>query len=347
MTAAGATVEEIARKWGRPRKWVQSRHDAACLGKEVLEAIERPGRDRLTMEAVEEILKVPPVLWTEAVKLVLHPVMGTLDAEDARDVMRRCLKEPQAEEDNWRKLTPKLATEWRKRLRKQCLRGTASSLRVEVPSWRAAENMRGGFANAEELVGSSLPNAPADLLWLHVAVRHGLPVQIVPPDPHEGIRALVDRRRLQEAEAARSGLESEPWPAISKQKPGVESLERTPAITGSSRRKAVTPWEWPTATQADIIKIPSIQLGQWRGREISIRPTEDGHCEWVGIEDEKAVQRDWLKGIRKEKGWPWIQTVAKIAVRHWENLEQGRRPLPFAKAAWIHYRAHSGASGAE
>jgi len=134
----GKSVEEIATAWGRGVDWVRTRQRMLDLGPEVLEAVRRPGRERLSMGAVEEILKVPEELWPEAVQLVLHPEfeLGTLNEDQTREVLRHCLIEPKAREAAWEGLRGKLAKTWRKPLESLCLPGTADELAVVCDRWR-------------------------------------------------------------------------------------------------------------------------------------------------------------------------------------------------------------------
>lgn len=205
VRSAGMTPAEVAAEWNRAIEWVRTRQGLLELGDEVMEAVRRPGRDRLTMGAVEEILRVPAELRGEAVQLVLHPVMGTLSEEEARDVLRRCLLEPREREVAWEGNRGKLMKTWRKTLEKLCLANSKDELAVQVRPLKETEGFTRGYEGAEDLIPLDLlmPDAPLRLRWLHLAVRHHLAVQIVPVGT-DGVetRAVVNAGMLRDAEAA-------------------------------------------------------------------------------------------------------------------------------------------------
>lgn len=207
VRSAGMSPAEVAAEWNRAVEWVRTRQKLMDLGDEVLEAVRRPGRDRLTMGAVEEILKVPDELRAEAVQLVLHPVfqLDALSEEQARDVIQKCLMEPREREVAWEGQRSKLMKAWRKDLEKLCLPGTKDELAVQVRPLKEAEGFSRGYEGAECFVDLALrmPETPEALRWLHLAVRHQLAVQIVPVGT-EGTetRAVVNAGMLRDAEAA-------------------------------------------------------------------------------------------------------------------------------------------------
>ena len=207
VRSAGMTPAEVAAEWNRAVEWVRTRQRMLELGDEVLEAVRRSGRDRLTMGAVEEILKVPDELRAEAVQLVLHPVfqLEALSEEQARDVIQKCLLEPREREAAWEGQRTKLMKAWRKDLEKLCLPGTKDELAVQCRPLKEAEGFSRGYEGATTFVELALrmPETPEGLRWLHLAVRHQLAVQIVPvgTDGTE-TRAVVNAGMLRDAEAA-------------------------------------------------------------------------------------------------------------------------------------------------
>ena len=231
MDLYGATVESLAAEMHRSMEWVRTRQRLLDLGDEVCEAVRRPDRDRLTMGAVEEILRVPEGWWPEAVQLVLHPdlELGTLNAEQARDVLQTCLLEPRARAEAWEGMREKLQKTWRKELEGLLPKEKRGELSIQVRSLDESEKLRPGFEEAACKVPLEmcLPDAPAGLTWLDLAVKHGLAVQIVPdtaqgpgargqgPEKRKkeemGSRAVVDGVLLREAESAAAEHGGSPW----------------------------------------------------------------------------------------------------------------------------------------
>jgi len=202
----GNTVEQLAAQWHRSVEWIRTRQQLLELGDEVLEAVARGGRDRLSMGAVEQILKVPAEFREDAVRLVLHPELelGVLDEGQAREVLRKCLVEPRAKEAAWEAARGKVVKAMRKDLEKLCLKGTKGDLMVSSKGLVEAQGMARGFVAAAEAVplAQVLPDAPAGLRWVHLAVKHGLAVLIVPGDGAGEAKAVVNQRTLTDAETA-------------------------------------------------------------------------------------------------------------------------------------------------
>ena len=213
VRTAGMTPAEVAAEWNRALEWVRTRQKLLELGDEVIAAVKRPGRDRLTMGAVEEILKVPEELRAEAVQLVLHPVfqLDALSEEQARDVLQKCLMEPRERAAAWEGRRSALMKSWRKALEKLCLAGTKDELAVQVRPLKEAEGFVRGYEEAEGMVplDQLMPDAPEKLRWLHLAVRHQLAVQVVPVAGYAAdtalppeTRVVVNAGMLRDAEAA-------------------------------------------------------------------------------------------------------------------------------------------------
>lgn len=246
MDFYGATVETLAAEMKRSLEWVRTRQRLLDLGDEVCEAVRRPDKERLTMGAVEEILKVPEAWWPEAVQLVLHPDLdlGTLNAEQARDVLHTCLLEPRARAEAWEGMREKLQKTWRKDLEKHCLKGTKDELAVQVRTLAEAERLKSGFEDAEGMVPLEmvLPGAPEKLRWLHLAVKHGLAVQVVPAEGsgqraaasgkrrEMDSRAVVDGVLLREAESAAAEHGGKAWLVTGRKKTVEERVERAKSL---------------------------------------------------------------------------------------------------------------------
>ena len=213
VRTGGMTPAEVAAEWNRALEWVRTRQKLLELGDEVIEAVKRPGRDRLTMGAVEEILKVPEELRAEAVQLVLHPVfqLDALSEEQARDVLQKCLMEPRERAAAWEGRRSSLMKSWRKALEKLCMAGSKDELAVQVRPLKEAEGFTRGYEEAEALIplDQLMPEAPPKLRWLQLAVRHQLAVQVVPVAGYAAnaelppeTRVLVNAGMLRDAEAA-------------------------------------------------------------------------------------------------------------------------------------------------
>lgn len=206
---------EIAARISRTVSWVRVRQLMLDLGDEVLTAVQSPEPEsRLTLGAVEEILRCPEELRPEAVQLVLHPDFqeAPLDAATARDILRKCLIEPRRAEKAWDTALPKTTEAWKKRLRKLLGKAASEGLSViGIPYTSATSEARFGLP-AEDRVPDHerSSSAPENLLWIHLAIRHGLAVKILPGEAEES-RALIDARLIRIAEAARAEHGEEAW----------------------------------------------------------------------------------------------------------------------------------------
>lgn len=253
----GKTVDEIAAEWNHSVEWVRTRQRMLDLGDEVLDAVRRPGRDRLPMGSVEEILRCPEDLWAQAVQLVLFPALQVepLAPEQAHAVLRKHLIEPKAREQAWDEVREKLGKAWRKDLEKLCIKGTKTDLMVITRPLPEIQRLGPGMLRADEAVplAECMPDAPDGLLWLHVAVKHGMAVQVVPEDaaggkPKQGeTKPLVDAALLRQAEAAAAEHGREHWLATAKKKVDVKPAEPT----REQRAAAVAAGEGDPAFQDD------------------------------------------------------------------------------------------------
>lgn len=205
------STEEIAERICRDVRWVRTRQGILPLGDEVVAAMKLPKEDpkHLGVRVVEEILKAPEELRPRAIQLVMHPDFeaGVLNPRQAAEVIQEQLVKPWAAQAEWEASREKLAKKgWRPRLEKQCLRGTKKELVVMSVPWGDTERVTKGGVEAEKRVAVAelTPEAPQFLLWLHLAVRHGMPVRVVhdPAGGQDKSLALVDSRVLIDAEEA-------------------------------------------------------------------------------------------------------------------------------------------------
>jgi len=241
----GATVQEIATRLRHGVEWVRTRQMMLRLGDEVLAAVRRPGPDRLTMGAVEEILRVPEAWWPEAVQLVLLPDLELcpLTADQARYELRKRLMEPKAKEEAWEKQRGSLGKAWRKELAPLCRKGTMEDLVIQVRTLKDAEECKAGYEEATKAVplAECLPGAPEGLLWLHLAVQHGVAVQVVPKEwctaaggdvagKKMDSMPVINAALIRDAEAAAAEHGTPGWLVTRKRKLVSERAERAKAV---------------------------------------------------------------------------------------------------------------------
>jgi hypothetical protein len=172
----------------------------------------------LGLGTVQLILGLPEEDRPRAVQLVLHPEFQVqpLTRAQAADVIKRTIVQPRAEKAAWESSREKFSKAWRTQLAKLLPKAMREELVVRAPKWDECQGLSAG-REAEEVLplAEVLPEAPVPLMWLHLAVRHGLTVFVVPAENEMGSKALVDARVLRSAEEAlseRPAAESwKPW----------------------------------------------------------------------------------------------------------------------------------------
>lgn len=217
---AGMAPGEVAARLSRSLEWVTTRQGLLGLPEEVLTAVRRPVQDErhLGLGTVQLILGLPEEERPRAVQLVLHPEFQVtpLTRAQAADVIKRTIVQPRAEKAAWESSQEKFVKAWRTRLKKLLPKGMQEELVLRAPKWEECQGLSAG-REAEEVLplAEVLPEAPVPLTWLHLAVRHGLTVFVVPAENEMSSKALVDARVLRSAEAAlseRPAAESwKPW----------------------------------------------------------------------------------------------------------------------------------------
>jgi ParB/RepB/Spo0J family partition protein len=299
----GKTVEQLAAKWHRSVEWIRTRQQLLDLGDEVLEAVAKPGRDRLTMGAVEQILRVPEEYREEAVQLVLHPVMGTLSEEDAREVIQRCLLEPKAAEAAWESERRTVTKSWRKRLELLCLPKTKGDLIVSSKGVTESRELLRGSVVAEDMVPLKhvLPDAPVGLRWLHLAVRHNAPVLILPGAEGGESRAIVNMRMLTDAEAAMAEHGGGNWLVQGRQKAVMEAPDYERRV-----EKATADLAAGYDTAVDVAEAPRLEIDQRMERSAMLRLGEVNRLwEWADVEQEG--EPEWLpEWVKEHDASPWL-----------------------------------------
>lgn len=185
----GLDAAGVAAAVGRSVEWVRTRQLMLELGDEVLAAVERPrGEGHLDMGTVEVILELPLEWRAEAVQLVLHHDLypEPPGAREARTLLRQCITEPKQAEESWNKGLKRVVAEWKRKLREELPKKLVAGMNVQGVPW-AEREAHTGLVGALVRVGEDevLPGAPEDLCWGVVAVRHGLPLSVL-PGPREG-----------------------------------------------------------------------------------------------------------------------------------------------------------------
>jgi hypothetical protein len=289
ITSGGMSEAAVAAAWRRSVEWVRTRQLMMELGDEVLQAVRRTGRDRLTIGAVEEILRVPPELRAEATQLVLHPVMGTLSATEAHDVIQKCVIQPLEAAQEWEVARAVLIKEWTRHLAKK-----GENHAIQCRPLAEAETFVRGYETAEERVPAELltANAPHRLCWSTLALRHSMILQIV-PDGLES-KVVANAALLVDAERALEDVGGENWIISKRRNSGVTS---EPAATQEIERRVssmarvnMAPvnalLEWVTNTE-----LPTSDFPEWATRAIAGGYIDDivDVCEWVkSLETSKA-----------------------------------------------------------
>jgi ParB/RepB/Spo0J family partition protein len=202
----GMAPGEVAARLKRSLEWVTTRQGLLDFPEEVLTAVSRPLSDErhLGLGTVQLILGLPVEDRPRAVQLVLHPQFqpNPLTKAQAADVIRRQIVQPKAERAEWEAGREKRLKAWKARLRRLLPKKMQEDLVLRVASWEEAQAQAVTGRDAEEALplAEVMPNAPQPLFWVHLAVRHGLTVMVVPADNEEQSRAVVDARVLRHAE---------------------------------------------------------------------------------------------------------------------------------------------------
>ena len=208
--------EEIARRISRSVEWVRNRQLMLELGDEVMQAVQQSDPERrLSIGAVEEILSVEESLRPAAVQMVLHPVFQVppLSPKQARAILREHLVEPSLRERAWNAAKEKVVKEYRARFREMLGKDGSDGLHVLACEWKDRQREAVGALPAEDRVADHerAESAPEPLLWLHLAVRHGLAVKVIPGSDDGESRAMVSASMLRMAEQALEESGGEAW----------------------------------------------------------------------------------------------------------------------------------------
>lgn len=302
MENFGKTEAELAAKWHRSLEWIRTRQGLLELGDEVLEAVARPGRERLTMGAVEEILKVPVDLRAEAVRMVLQPELELLPLDEcaARMVLRECLLAPAAAAAAWEAARPKAVKVWRKELEGLCLPGMKGELMVSSKGVAEAAGMTRGYVDATERVplAEVLPDAPAPgcgLRWVHLAVKHGLAVVVVPHGEPGEAAVVVNQRMMLDAEAAMAECGGGNWLVGKKSKGASVQFSGEEEDKRVAKAKADVEAGFDTGVDVSGKAETVIEQHVERCAMMRIGPVEELKA-WAmrGIEGEEPAEEEWM-----------------------------------------------------
>jgi len=204
----GISLEDIAGRLNKSLTWVRTRQLVLNLPEEAKVALKRAREDdrHLHIGTVQLLLDLRPEEIPLAVQMVLHPEfdLRTLSPRQAADAIAEVIVKPRREKEAWEAGREKLGKAWRASLRKLALKGTRDEVLVTVVRWDDLPSLRPGKEAEAAVPAEELSEAaPEGLLWLHLAVRHGVAVR-VRPDPANGelVRAEVDEVLVRQAEAA-------------------------------------------------------------------------------------------------------------------------------------------------
>ena len=338
LLETGYTPEKLAQRCCKDIRWVKTRQAIFDLGDEVVEAVKKPKEDpgHLPVRSLEEIIKVPEELRAEAIQIVLFPDFqpAVLSPMQAKDVLEERLVKPHAARIEWEKTRDKLVKEWKKRLGPKCLKGTRKELLVTSVPWESCEATAKGGVPAERPVpmGEHSADAPQFMCWLHLAVRHGMPVRIVhdPAGGQDKSLALVDVKVLQEAEESRAAINALGKPIDPEFKPWLITRARG-AISRETAAGSAREDEGPTF--ADLEKT----TGEAMGFSEVLKPGQRKADPPVG------AKVTWLNGkglkntarvITRERycqEWKVISTDTKgnriETQRTWEPSDDGKIPV--------------------
>lgn len=216
MEDLGCTAEEVGAMVSKSVEWVRNRQLLLELGDEVRERVCLPGSDprHLGMGTVVEILAVPEGLRAEAVQMVLHCDIyeGTPRPAEARTLLRQALVEPRRAAEAWDSSLKKVTAEWKRQLRDALPKGMKGGLNLQGVGWADLSQERAKRPALEPVaVGECSAEAPVNLTWLVLAVRHGVPVKVVPLEGIVGSQAVVNEVTLRQLEAATVEGGGEGW----------------------------------------------------------------------------------------------------------------------------------------
>ena len=210
LVAEGVDVTILAHRLKRSVEWITTRQRLLDLGDEVLEAVRKPKEERghMDMGTVRVILSVPDRERERAIQLVLHPewTQEVLGQREAESVIRSVILEPARKKAVWEKESPGLVKAWKKALGEFLTKEQKKDLIVQALRYEEVETCK-MKTGADELIPAVrlIDGGDGAMRWVHLALRHGLPVWVVPAEGSadaEIARVVVDERLLVMAEEA-------------------------------------------------------------------------------------------------------------------------------------------------
>lgn len=209
LAAEGVEAEVLAHRLKRSVAWITTRQRLLDLGDEVMAAVRLP-RDvagHLGMGTVEVLLGVAEGAdRARAIQMVLHPEWASevLGPREAAEVIRATILEPARKRAAWEKECKGLVKAWRKSLGTYLTREEKKDLVVQALRYEELAGCRLRTL-ADDLIPSehlTSPDGPSR--WVHLAVRHGLPVWVIPcAEDGDESAAVVDEALIRMAEDAR------------------------------------------------------------------------------------------------------------------------------------------------
>lgn len=237
LVEAGANEELLALRIARSCDWVRKRQMLLDLGEEVVTALKLPRDDErhLGVGAAEVLLEVPEKHRPEAIQLVLHPdwKLSTLSAREAAVAVDTVILRPLQEEKAWNAGAKKLVAAWRKKLGEYLTKEERGDLSVQAVKWgerlpvcRPAEDPLS--------IGMEVTMEGEGKRWVHLALKHGLPVW-VQPSKHAGEEpeAVVASGLLLEGERSCAEAGFPHWVAAPKKKGSAGDAERVRRATAA------------------------------------------------------------------------------------------------------------------
>lgn len=200
---AGLSPEEVGERICKSREWVELRQGLLGLPEEAQEC----ARSRaVSLGVLQMVLHLPVEERDRGLQMVLHPAFQEepLNARQAEQLLEEEIIAPARARKEWEEREGALRTAWTVRLRELVPQEDRGEVRVVVMPYDAKAQGQ----DAENVIPE--PQWPADgnTMWLALAVRHGLPVQVFPGrvDHGDALRddsvALVDDRLVLEGEKA-------------------------------------------------------------------------------------------------------------------------------------------------
>jgi ParB/RepB/Spo0J family partition protein len=206
LAEEGMEPEALAHRLKRSVEWIVTRQRLLDLGDEVLDAVRLPkdAAGHLGMGTVEVLLAVAAEDRPRAIQLVLHPEWAeeVLGPREAAEVIRAAILEPARKKAAWEKENKGLVKAWRKSLGTYLTKDEKSELMVQPLRFEDVEKCVMKTPADAVISPVQLVDPSISWRWVQLALRHKLPVWVVPDSGDAESVAVVDERLLRMAEEA-------------------------------------------------------------------------------------------------------------------------------------------------